>query len=88
MISRLRRAWNRSAGATVRAIALASAAVDKEDVLMLAGLALLAAGLWLVSHAAALIVPGLILLWIFLPSRPPFVDRPVPSNRRMNRIPE
>lgn len=57
------------------ALAALSVAFDKEDVLMLIGLALLAGGLWLLSHPAALIVPGIVLLWMFLPARPPFIER-------------
>ena len=49
---------------------------DKEDVLTLVGLGLVATGLWWLSHAAALIVPGVILLWMFVPSRPPLIERP------------
>lgn len=47
---------------------------DKEDTLTLIGLGLVGGGFWLWSHALALIVPGLLLLWMFLPSRPPFVE--------------
>jgi fatty acid desaturase len=58
------------------------AAFDKDDALLLVGLLLLIAGLWTWSRALALIAPGLILVWVFLPSRPPFVEPPAPRARR------
>lgn len=53
---------------------------DREDVLVILGLAMLGYGLWAVSHSAALIVPGIVLLWMFVPSRPPFIER-APARR-------
>lgn len=54
---------------------------DKEDALTLIGLVMVGAGFWLWSKPLALIVPGVILLWIFLPPRPPFVEAPSRSRR-------
>lgn len=48
--------------------------IDKADVLLLIGLGLLSSGLWQVSTAAALAVPGALLVWLALPSRPPFLN--------------
>lgn len=57
-----------------RAAARIGRVFDKEDALTLIGLALVGGGFSLWSAALALIVPGSILLWIFLPPRPPFVE--------------
>lgn len=81
MISRLHNAWRSSAGAVARVGTILADAIDKEDVLTLLGLILVASGLWSVSRAAALLVPGAILLWMFVPSRPPFIER-APRERR------
>lgn len=82
MISRLRRAWWVITFVSGRAAAWAADAIDKEDLLTLVGLLLVASGLWSVSRAAALILPGLILLWMFIPTRPPWIERPPASVRR------
>lgn len=58
-------------------------ALDKDDALTLLGLLLVSGGLWAWSHALAAIVPGVILLWVFLPPRPPFVEAPTRSPRRV-----
>jgi hypothetical protein len=50
------------------------APIDRSDVLLLAGLGLVAVGLWEVSPAAALAVPGVILVWLAVPPRPPFIQ--------------
>lgn len=49
--------------------------VDLADLLVLAGLVLIVAALWDVSRPAALGIPGVVLVWIALPPRPPFVMR-------------
>jgi hypothetical protein len=46
---------------------LAALTVNLRTVVFLIGLVLLASGLALVSTAAALIAPGLILMWLALP---------------------
>lgn len=56
-------------------------ALDKEDALTLLGLLLVSGGLWAWSHPLAVIVPGVILLWMFLPPRPPFVETPTRTRR-------
>jgi hypothetical protein len=55
--------------------------LDKDDVLALIGLVLVAIGLWLWSKPLAFIVPGAVLLWMFLPSRPPLIERPTTPRR-------
>lgn len=82
MISRLRKAWTQSVRAVSGALTIVATAIDKEDLLTLVGLVLVASGLWYVSRAAALILPGLILLWMFIPTRPPWIERPPASVRR------
>lgn len=76
MYNRLRRAWRSVAD-------LASATdFDREDLMIVLGLACFGAGVWMVSRPAALIAVGAVLLWAFLPSRPPFVERPVVKPER------
>lgn len=47
--------------------------VDQREVLVFAGLALIWLGLRDVSSAAALAIPGAVLVWLALPPRPPFI---------------
>ena len=47
--------------------------IELGDVLTVLGLVLLGVGLWRVSPAAGLAVPGAVLLFYALPSRPPFI---------------
>lgn len=65
------------------AVANLGSVFDKEDALTLIGLFLVGGGFWLWSRPLALIVPGLILLWMFLPPRPPFVE----ASSRARRTP-
>lgn len=51
------------------------AGCDRADVLVVLALLLISCGLWEVSRAAALAVPGVVLLWLALPPRPPFVRK-------------
>lgn len=53
---------------------LLAAALDKDDAMALIGLVLVAIGLWFVFRPLAFIVPGAVLLWMFLPSRPPWIE--------------
>ena len=55
-----------------------------QDVLLVAGLAMLFAGFWLWHAPAALIVVGAILVWFALPPRQPFIERP-PSRPTVRR---
>jgi hypothetical protein len=47
-----------------------------DEALLGVALVLLTAGLWALVHVAALIAPGLVLLWVALPPRHAFVARP------------
>lgn len=59
--------------------------IGSDEILIGAGLGLIAAGLWDVWRPGALIVPGAVLVWIGLPQRAPFVSRPVlPKKVRRN----
>lgn len=55
---------------------------DREDALLLVGLILIVAGLWAWSRVLALIIPGAVLVWSFLPPRPPFVEAPPAAGSR------
>lgn len=56
------------------------AAFDADDVVLILALVLLAIGGGLVWLPAAFLAPGLVLLWLVLPSRAPFIARtPLPS---------
>lgn len=46
-----------------------------DEALLGLALVLLTAGLWALVHAAALIAPGAVLLWMVLPPRHAFVAR-------------
>jgi hypothetical protein len=47
--------------------------VGFDELLLVIGLLLIARGLWLAWEPAAYLVPGLVILWIALPSRSVFV---------------
>lgn len=47
-----------------------------DEVVLVAALALITTGLWLLADQAALLAPGFALLWIGLPSRMPFIVQP------------
>ncbi|MGE0450852.1 MAG: hypothetical protein AB7Q29_14860 [Vicinamibacterales bacterium] len=62
-----------------------AAEFDREDILLLSALALLAYGSWLVYRPAGFLIPGVVLLVValwHLPPRPPFIRRPPVVNRR------
>lgn len=73
MLTRLRNVCTAVAGAIE---------CEKDDVLILVGLALVSVGLWHVWRPLALVVAGAVLLWVFLPPRPPFIDRPTVKRER------
>lgn len=65
-----------------RAAALAaSRLVDVQDAQVLTGLALTGYGCYLLHPAAGFIVPGAVLLWWALPTRPRFVEPRPPDVR-------
>lgn len=47
-----------------------------EEVAIYTALALIAWGCWFVWKPAAGIVPGAVMLWLYLPTRKPFIERP------------
>lgn len=47
-------------------------AVGRDEILLVLGLVLIAAGLWQVWTPGALLVPGLVMLWLTLPQRSAF----------------
>lgn len=49
--------------------------LEREELLLIAALALIARGFWLSWRPGAYLVPGLVILWIALPSRASFVAR-------------
>jgi fatty acid desaturase len=49
--------------------------LGRDDVVVLAGLACLTAGAWASLGFAALVLPGAVLVWYALPTRPPDVSR-------------
>ena len=65
-------------------LSVVTQAVGWDEALLLLGLILLTAGLWPVLHRGALSAPGVVLLWIALPSRTRFVERvePTPAQKR------
>lgn len=46
-----------------------------DDLVFLIGLLLIAAGLWWIWWPIAILVPGLLLVWLTLPPRLPFILR-------------
>ena len=61
---------------------LADLDAQVRGLLGLLGLGALTAGIWMVSRPWALIVAGALLLWMFLPPRPPFIERSSAHDRR------
>jgi hypothetical protein len=59
-----------------------AAAVDRADVVVLLGLLLIGLGFWDVSRPVALGVPGAVLVWFGLPTRPRFIADTKASRRR------
>ena len=49
--------------------------VGAAEIVMGIGLVLIACGLWSVSRAAALTSVGVVLVWLSLPPRAPFIQR-------------
>ena len=47
-----------------------------DEIILVAALALITCGLWLLAGQATLLAPGFVLLWVALPSRVPFIVRP------------
>jgi hypothetical protein len=49
--------------------------VDRSDVIVVVGLALVALGCWDAYRPAAFLVPGAVLIWYGLPARPSFLQK-------------
>jgi len=63
--------------------------VDAQSVVLGLALGLIAFSLWNVWRPGVYLVPGIILLWIVLPTRRPFIERtppPTPPDPR-KRVP-
>lgn len=54
-------------------------AFGADEAMLLIGLCLITVALWPAFGVAALLLPGLIVTWMALPSRTPFVERTPPS---------
>lgn len=51
--------------------------LERDELLVIAALLLVARGFWLAWRPGAYLFPGLIILWIALPAREVFITRPV-----------
>lgn len=56
--------------------------IDRADVLVVLGLGLVAVGCWEWFRPGAFLVPGAVIVWYALPSRPPFIAPRDPKGRR------
>jgi hypothetical protein len=70
---RVSQAISRRSSALVAAVA---DVIGPDEILLAAGLTLVTVALWPVMGRVALIVPGVVLLWIAIPEREQFVRRP------------
>ena len=76
MRNRVRSAWRAvRRGATAVGTFIADQ-IGRDELLLAGGLALVSVGLWETWRPGAYLVPGLVMLWIGLPSRAAFVERP------------
>lgn len=62
-----------------------SSEIGRDEIYLAAGLALIAAGCWLTWRPGAFLLPGAVLVWIALPCRAAFIDRPQPEDSRRPR---
>lgn len=60
-----------------RVVAAIATVIGPDEIQFWLGLLLVGGGLWFVWRPAAFVVPGLVLIWSALPSRAPFIARPV-----------
>lgn len=72
--------------ALVRAAAVSFTVVGSQELVLAGGLTLLTVGLWSLYGRAALIAPGVVLIWLALPQRSWLVSRTgeLPLKRRMS----
>lgn len=73
-ISNLRR---RAGVALARAWSAVRGEIGREEIYLLAALLLIAAGFWQLWRPGSFLLPGAVLLWIALPTRARFVERPI-----------
>ena len=66
-------AYQRSSQALTRVV---------DELVLTAGVVLIAIGCWDLWRPGAFIVPGVILVWISLPARTGFIDRPGASDQK------
>ena len=83
MRNRLRKAMAAIGRAVLAVVSAIRGAVlfvvsSRDEVVVLVGLALVTAALWPRFEQGALLVPGLVLLWVALPTRDGFVARDTP----------
>lgn len=68
--------------AFARLLGQAIAAIGVDVLVLILGLVMVTVGLWPWIGRGALLVPGVVLTWLSLPSRLPFVLRPDASRRK------
>lgn len=78
MSGRLRDLFQRSRARIVAGVAAVFGpnGLERDELLVIAGLLLVVRGLWLAWRPGAFLFPGLVILWIALPPRDPFIARP------------
>lgn len=72
-------AWARRKASAWSVLSWLRAAVAVADIIVAAGLIMVGRGCYLVQPALGWIVPGAILLWYALPTRPRFMDAAPPT---------
>jgi len=65
-----------------RLIATITSEIDLQTLVLLVGLALMSVGLWEAWRPGAYLAPGVILVWMALPARRPFIHRPLVSRKK------
>ena len=80
----MRTVWRVAALAVTATSHAVRAAFGIDEILLVAGLVLITVAAWPAIGQYALACPGLVLVWIALPSRSPFISRPPaePPDRR------
>lgn len=84
------RSWIRRRLATLRTssgrlVTTVVSVVGVDELLLVVALALVTVALWPRFERLALLVPGLVILWVVLPSRSPFVARPPTATKAERR---
>lgn len=85
MRNRLRKAREASGRALLAAWALIASVIGFDEIAIAVGLALVAFGLWDVWRPGAFILPGMVILWMAVPSRPAFITRPPVLVKRVRK---